>query len=209
MSAGRKRRQPEQAQDLILDAAEHEFLSRGYEGFRVADVARGAGVSRPLVVHYFGSRDDLLEAVVQRVLARLGASVLEEVKNHAETGTSSKLPQTLMAATHAVFKKHARLIVWLMLSGRANKLVEPIKAVIAAIHESRVSDVGDASIQDTSFVVAMQLFALLASEIAPEMLGLITPKLGGKKRAGFQFREWLAEIAGAHLERRVSDVFEP
>ncbi len=107
---GRKRRQPEQAQNLILDAAEREFQSRGYEGFRVAEVARSAGVSRPLVVHYFGSRDDLLEAVVQRVLSRLGDSALEHISAHGESGAAT-LPQTLLEATHAVFTEHARLIV--------------------------------------------------------------------------------------------------
>lgn len=48
----------------ILDAAVAALAAEGYEGTTIADVARRARVSPGLVVHYFGSKAELFEAVV-------------------------------------------------------------------------------------------------------------------------------------------------
>ena len=52
----------------ILDAAVAALAAEGYEGTTIADVARRARVSPGLVVHYFGSKAELFEAVDRRSL---------------------------------------------------------------------------------------------------------------------------------------------
>jgi TetR/AcrR family fatty acid metabolism transcriptional regulator len=47
----------------ILHAAVKVFAERGYQGCRIADVARQAGVAYGLVYHYFRSKEELLESV--------------------------------------------------------------------------------------------------------------------------------------------------
>jgi TetR/AcrR family fatty acid metabolism transcriptional regulator len=47
----------------ILHAAVKVFAEKGYQGCRIADVARQAGVAYGLVYHYFRSKDELLENV--------------------------------------------------------------------------------------------------------------------------------------------------
>jgi TetR/AcrR family transcriptional regulator, fatty acid metabolism regulator protein len=47
----------------ILHAAVKVFAEKGYQGCRIADVARQAGVAYGLVYHYFQSKDELLESV--------------------------------------------------------------------------------------------------------------------------------------------------
>jgi AcrR family transcriptional regulator len=49
---------------VIIDSARHQVEARGIIGLRLADVARGANVSIPLISRYFGSRDGLLAAVL-------------------------------------------------------------------------------------------------------------------------------------------------
>lgn len=44
----------------FLAAAAEEIAERGYADTRLADVARRLGVSAPLIVHYFGTRERLL-----------------------------------------------------------------------------------------------------------------------------------------------------
>jgi TetR/AcrR family fatty acid metabolism transcriptional regulator len=47
----------------ILHAAVKVFAAKGYQGCRIADVARQAGVAYGLVYHYFRSKEELLESV--------------------------------------------------------------------------------------------------------------------------------------------------
>ena len=47
----------------ILHAAVRAFAEKGYQGCRIADVARAAHVAYGLVYHYFRNKDELLESV--------------------------------------------------------------------------------------------------------------------------------------------------
>ncbi|MGV9541906.1 TetR/AcrR family transcriptional regulator [Nocardia beijingensis] len=56
----------ERREEQILDIATTEFGERGYAKASVAEIASAAGVSKPLVYAYFGSRDGLHAACVHR-----------------------------------------------------------------------------------------------------------------------------------------------
>jgi AcrR family transcriptional regulator len=49
----------------IVDAALELFSQRGARGTSVADVAEQVGISPPAVLHHFGTKDDLLLAVIE------------------------------------------------------------------------------------------------------------------------------------------------
>jgi AcrR family transcriptional regulator len=203
----RTRRPPEQARSLILDAAAAEFLAQGMEGFRVAEVARQAGVSRPLVSHYFGSREALLEAVVDRLMLTIHAAVLERVRNRSASEARAHLPHDLLAALHDVLQVHARLVVMLMLAGRAARLVEPITMMAHVIHASRVADTGPAPFEDTLLMVLTQTYTLLTHAVSDNLLSLAAPSLGSADQAGTALRTWMGERAEAHVEQRVGALF--
>ncbi|MEU1210199.1 TetR/AcrR family transcriptional regulator [Nocardia sp. NPDC005825] len=59
----------------ILDVAAAEIARVGYAGLSPATVAAAAGVSKPLVYGYFGSKDGLYVACVQRASAVLGDAI--------------------------------------------------------------------------------------------------------------------------------------
>jgi AcrR family transcriptional regulator len=54
----------------ILDAAEVEFSERGFDGVRIEHVARRAGYNKSLVYRYFGNREGLYAAVLERAASR-------------------------------------------------------------------------------------------------------------------------------------------
>lgn len=54
-------------EDQLLEVAERLFLADGYVGTAIGDVARAAGVSRPIVYQHFGSKEQLYLAVVRRI----------------------------------------------------------------------------------------------------------------------------------------------
>lgn len=47
----------------ILDAAGKEFSEKGFDGARIAEIARRARVSKQLVHHHFGSKEGLFQEV--------------------------------------------------------------------------------------------------------------------------------------------------
>jgi TetR/AcrR family fatty acid metabolism transcriptional regulator len=59
----------------ILDAAARCFARHGFARTRVEDVAAEARVSRALVHHHFGSKEDLARQVQQHMLAQWSAAV--------------------------------------------------------------------------------------------------------------------------------------
>jgi len=66
-------RNPEASRARILEAARIEFVSYGLSGGRVDRIAEQSGVNKNLIYHYFGSKDALYLAVLERIYADLRA----------------------------------------------------------------------------------------------------------------------------------------
>lgn len=66
---------PEQARELLLDAAERAFARRGYRASTMQVIAREAGYTRAVIYRHFGTRDELLDALVVRVAVRRMADI--------------------------------------------------------------------------------------------------------------------------------------
>jgi len=69
----RRERGGEATRQRILAAAEVEFAAKGFDGARLASIARGADVPQALIHHYFGDKAGLYRAVFDRVLASMAA----------------------------------------------------------------------------------------------------------------------------------------
>jgi AcrR family transcriptional regulator len=67
----RLRRTPEEARRLILETAQALIASTGPEGLRLQDIAAAAGISHPLILHHFGSREGLVRALTRQAVAEL------------------------------------------------------------------------------------------------------------------------------------------
>lgn len=62
----RRTRDPDVAQETILRVAREHFLSHGLAGARMDDIAAASGYSKAMLYHYFGSKDELYIAVLER-----------------------------------------------------------------------------------------------------------------------------------------------
>jgi TetR/AcrR family transcriptional regulator len=71
--AGKITRNPAASRAKILDAARIEFVSHGLSGARVDRIAAQSGVNKNLIYHYFGSKNALYLAVLERIYADLRA----------------------------------------------------------------------------------------------------------------------------------------
>jgi AcrR family transcriptional regulator len=62
---GQVQRRGVERRHQIVQAALELFTKRGARGTSIADVADRVGISAPAVLHHFGTKDDLLMAVIQ------------------------------------------------------------------------------------------------------------------------------------------------
>src|SRR5690554_3522058 len=60
-----RRRQPEVVRERVLGAALSVFAARGFEGATLQQVANRAGVSLPLIVYHFKSKEGLWQSVIE------------------------------------------------------------------------------------------------------------------------------------------------
>lgn len=67
----KRERDPAATRTRILGAAESEFARKGYDGARLRDVADSAGVHHALLHHYYGDKEGLFRAVLERAIERL------------------------------------------------------------------------------------------------------------------------------------------
>jgi len=79
----RRPRNAEETQRRILDAAEAEFASKGFDGARLASIARAAVVQQALIHHYFVDKAGLHREVVRRALAAFSAEGWDILKRLA------------------------------------------------------------------------------------------------------------------------------
>jgi TetR/AcrR family transcriptional regulator, repressor for neighboring sulfatase len=77
----RQRRTPEEARRLILETAQALIASTGPEGLRLQDIAAAAGISHPLILHHFGSREGLVRALTRQAVAELRDKLVAAIES--------------------------------------------------------------------------------------------------------------------------------
>src|SRR5579862_550838 len=78
--------------NALLDAAEALIRERGADGWSLREATARVGVAPSAAYHHFGSRDALVRALADRVIARVG----ERLSDAAETAHGGQ-PQPLIA----------------------------------------------------------------------------------------------------------------
>lgn len=199
----RRRRDAEEARAAILDAAERRLVEAGPAGIRLQDVASDVGVSHPTVLHHFGSREGLVNAVVARSFAGIHEELVETIG--ASAGGVEPLRGMLDAVAQALSRGgHGRVLLWLALEGHRFDGVEVrLSDVVDAAHALRTAkrcgDVEMPSREDTARTVVLAALALISSAVLGPTL-LEQAGLAHDEAAEGQFRAWLARVLVTHLE---------
>jgi AcrR family transcriptional regulator len=82
----------------ILDITAEDIGRLGYAGLSVGEVAARVGVSKPLVYGYFGSKDGLYVACVQRAASVLGQAIDEAISGPANLQMAERTLEAILAA---------------------------------------------------------------------------------------------------------------
>ena len=172
-----RERNPARSRAAILDAAEKLFAEKGYDVTSLSEVGAAAGVSRGTPGYFFGSKQDLYDAVLERCY--------EEVRQAVRTGRARALasqqpPEAILAGAVSDYfdflatrPNFIRLIERRALSGGGNPIGEHLSAgqeALAAISaELGLDDApsGDAA-QLLLSIIALCWFHLIhAHTVAP------------------------------------------
>lgn len=206
MVAPRQRRSAEDAQREILDAAERRLIAHGPSALRLQDVASDVGISHPTVLHHFGSREALVQAVVARAIAVLEQDLLDALVASRDADDHGVAMIDRVYDTLAR-RGHGRLLAWLMLSGHAPLGMGPSdkwQMIAQLTHAERVRRHGARNVpplEDTQFAVILCALALFGEAIAGPAT-FTSAGLAGDGEVEPRFRRWLAELLYTHLERK-------
>jgi len=119
----RKRLPRAQREQRMLDAAEAVFARHGFQAASMDEIARGSGITKALLYQYFGSKEGLYDACVERSRADL-LKRLREAVTAADPG-----PARLAAFVQGYFDfVDENRGVWWLLYGEASS---------AAVNEMR------------------------------------------------------------------------
>ncbi len=89
-----RERNAARSREAILDAAEQLFAERGYDATSLTDVGAAAGVSRATPGYFFGGKEQLYRAVLERCLER----VRQAVRSGRERALASREPPEVVLA---------------------------------------------------------------------------------------------------------------
>ncbi len=119
----------ERKQELIT-AAERLFTERGYEDTAVSDIVRAINVGQGTFYHYFRSKEDILAAVAEKIVAPLA----EEIRNIAEgsDGPATKVNAMLNSILKAT---SSDLCIMKLLFQKGNYLLHQ---KVEAVYKARV-----------------------------------------------------------------------
>lgn len=67
----RAKRDSATSKERILEAATKEFAAKGYDGARVDEIAKASELNKNALYHYFGSKEQLFVAVLERAYATI------------------------------------------------------------------------------------------------------------------------------------------
>ncbi|WP_320671975.1 TetR/AcrR family transcriptional regulator [Patulibacter defluvii] len=135
----------------LLDLAERQFIERGYVGVSIEDVARAAGVSRPIVYEHFGSKDAMYLRCIERVRREFDEAIVEAARSAAD------LRQAIRQGGDAFFAIVAREPArWSLVYG-GPPLVGEIADELAALRARTVGAIADALAEQAAGVDGARL----------------------------------------------------
>ncbi|MEE2788035.1 MAG: TetR/AcrR family transcriptional regulator [Myxococcota bacterium] len=178
-----RRRTPRQARsehtvDMILTAAAQVLVERGYAKTSTNHVAKVAGVSIGSLYQYFGNKDELILAVVNRhaqgVLGLLKSTMADFSTNNIESAVHQFVDA--MIAAHAVNPRLHRVCLEQILNLGIENLMELRSAAVAIVREQLSLRRDDIDIKDLD-TAAFVLVVTVDSVVHSAFMGSETPEL--------------------------------
>lgn len=113
-ATSRRRLSSQQRRDVLLAAGARVFAEYGFHAAPMEEIARQAGVTKPVIYHHFGSKQELHRAVFEHYAQRL----LQTAASHGRHGSPRERLRDLVRGMFAF--AHENPHVWKLLLGDSN-----------------------------------------------------------------------------------------
>jgi AcrR family transcriptional regulator len=164
-------RQADQRRSELIEAALRLFAERGFRATTIADIATATGTAHGLVYHYFGSKDELLEAVLDRytflpqlqdVLAVSPDRPASEVLSEIAIGLAAMLRERPEVLRLVVTESPTNPIV----AGALAHVTEEGLALLTDYLRARIA-AGEIRIHDPSVPARALFWAIITKHLGP------------------------------------------
>jgi len=126
----------------MLDAGERIFGARGFRSASMDEIAEASGITKALLYQYFGSKEGLYEACLERGRARL----FEQLQAVAEKAASPVERLRAVVAAYFDYIEEHRGSAWLLYADASMDAVNEMRSrnaeVIAALIQSDLNGAG-------------------------------------------------------------------
>ena len=194
----RRRRTPEEARRLILETAQALIASTGPEGLRLQDIAAAAGISHPLILHHFGTREGLVRALTRQAVAELRDKLV------AAMGSSDySIEQQLDRVFDAFRDGLAQRLAWLTTvdpGDRAEQTEMIMRDIADKLHARRISTSPPGTAVERSDTDAL-VHLVATAAVGDALFGAHLHRSAGvpvTSETDRRFRLWLAALIRAH-----------
>jgi len=197
----RQRRTPEEARRLILEAAQALIVTTGPEGLRLQDIAAAAGISHPLILHHFGSREGLVRALTRQAVAELRDKLVAAMAS-SEYSVEEQLDRVFNAFRDGLAQRLAWLATVDPGSGtEGNELI--MRDIADTLHARRVARAPPGvaiTRDDTDALIHLVATAAFGDALYGAQLHR-SAGLPATSETDRSFRLWLAGLIRAHSAR--------
>ncbi len=152
MAATRIRRTPEESRRAILQAAEELLVEGGLDAVSVRAVAKRIGMTDAGVAHHFGSRQDLLVALLRYGGRRIRGAVEEAVASWADS--QADINGLIRTIARVYDQGYAELAVALHAAGWEDPGTGFLEPVVQILHTTRTRSGRPGPLADTRLAVA-------------------------------------------------------
>lgn len=125
-------RDPESTKKALLDAAEKEFLEKGFGKSVMSQIARRAGVTKSLIHHYFGSKQGLWEEVKARRFEEYYQKQMEMFGQYDPSNRLELLRESVVVYFRFLQEnpQMIRILVWMYLERDQEMCLEKDKKLV-------------------------------------------------------------------------------
>jgi AcrR family transcriptional regulator len=197
----RRRLSAEEARERILAATEVRLRDHGPDALRLQEIAADVGVSHPTVLHHFGSREELVRAVVHRSILKLETDL---IALFAEPSSTTDVGATLHHVDEVLRQRgQARLLAWLALTTpQSDRGAEESRLadLTRALHAGCVAQGIEVSFEEVGFTVVAGTAATFgAALLGPGLFAM--SGLANDEDTMRRYREWLAALLQTRAEK--------
>ncbi|REK73532.1 TetR/AcrR family transcriptional regulator [Aeromicrobium endophyticum] len=150
----------------ILDIASEHFGTHGFAATSVAAVAAGAGISKPLVYSYFGSKEGLYEACLER-----GGALLADEMERIAAGEAVGIERGMQTLAALFSLLEERRYLWRLFFDTTAPTDGPARDSIAR-HADRIGRLADEGVTEL-MALAGNTDALDVSAMTSVWLGIV------------------------------------